>query len=171
MTNFAVQSTLGAAAPLVSKEKGSFGNRMDCAGAHIKNNAVSTLEAAAVGGTAYGAARIVATDKYGFNVLTKGLNKAVNNILKLIGKITKNPDFAENTIKKFEDMARKSQMPKGGKIAKGCGLGTMSARFKALGLIAAIALPTIGYIAHNHSYKAGQIDQKYTDKAKFQKTL
>lgn len=169
MTNFAVQSTLGAAAPLVSKEKGSFGNRMDCAGAHIKNNAVSTLEAAAVGGTAYGAARIVAADKYGFNVLTKGLNKAVNNILKLIGKITKNPDFAEKTIKEFEDIARKSQMPKGGKIAKS--FGTMSARFKALGLIAAIALPTIGYIAHNHSYKAGQIDQKYTDKAKFQKTL
>ena len=60
MTNLAVQSALGAVAPLVSKEKGSAGNRLNCAGSHISNNATALAQAAAVGGTAYGAAKIVA---------------------------------------------------------------------------------------------------------------
>ena len=35
-------------------------------------------------------------------------------------------------------------------------------------VLAASAL--VGYITHKHIYKAGQIDQKYTDKAKLEKS-
>lgn len=160
MTNFAVQSTMGALSPLVSKEKGSVGNRMDCAGAHLKNNATTLAQTAAVGATAYGATRAVANNMFGFGGITRGLAKTFDYAMKGLGKLTKNPDLTKQVTEKLA----KWTAPNGFTKSKVPGI-------KALAVIAAVTLPALGYIAHNHSYKAGQIDQKYTDKAQLQKTL
>lgn len=174
MTSFAVQSTLGAAAPLVSKDKGSVGNRMDCAGSHIKNNAVTLLETAAVGGAALGATRAVVSDKYAFSPITKGLTKTFDGAMKLIGKVTKKTDLSQKVTEYLDKISQKIQKanipPNSSNKLVNMG-PKMTSRFKAAAVIAAVLLPTLGYIAHKHSYKSGQIDQKYTDKAQIQKAV
>ena len=175
MTNFAVQTTLGAAAPLVSKNKGSLGNRMDCAGEHIKNTATATVQSAAVGVVACGAARAVANNMSGLYGagpaywITKNLSKGFDAAMNVVGKIIKKPDFAAKTTAGIEGFLAKFAPTS----TNGAAVKTISKApgVKALAVIASIALPVLAYIKHNHSYKAGQIDQKYTDKAQLQKTL
>lgn len=176
MTNFAVQSTLGAVAPLVSKDKGSAGNRIDCAGSQIKNNATTALQTVAVGGAAVGATRVVVRDTLAFSPITKGLTKTFDSAMKLIGKIAKKPDLSQKVTEYLNSMAKKIQkanIPHSqNTIVKVFDKSKMmTSRFKAAAVIAAVLLPTLGYIAHKHSYKAGQIDQKYTDKAQIQKAV
>lgn len=169
MTNFAVQTTLGAAAPLVSKNKGSIGNRMDCAGEHIKNTATATVQSAAVGVATYGATRAVANNMSGLYGLTKTLAKGFDAAMDVIGKIIKKPDLAAKTTARIENFLSKfAPKPVNGQAIKTI---SKAPGVKALAVIASIALPVLAYIQHNHSYKAGQIDQKYTDKAQLQKTL
>lgn len=177
MTNFAVQTTLGAAAPLVSKNKGSIGNRMDCAGEHIKNTATATVQSAAVGLATYGATRAVANNMSGFSGLTKTLAKGFDAAMDVIGKIIKKPDLAAKVTTKIQhflsEYAPKAKSLNASQKPIGQAFKTVSKApgVKALAVIASIALPVLAYIQHNHSYKAGQIDQKYTDKAQLQKTL
>ena len=45
-------------------------------------------------------------------------------------------------------------------------LRQVSASTRCIGLLGMLALPLLGYISGKHIYKSGQIDQKYTDKAK-----
>ncbi len=143
MTSFATQAILGPTiASLASREKGSFGNRADCAGAHLKNGLVTTaqtgLAAAAVGGTAYAVAK-------NGNV-AKVFAKPVTSIVDMFQKSIKSPK-ANAILKKINNLPGKT---------------------KALGLIAAVGLTVLGYVGKNGIYKMGQIDQKYTDKAKMQ---
>lgn len=172
MTSFAVQSTLGAVAPLVSKEKGSFGNRADCAGSHIKNNAVTTLQTAGTLGAAAGIGYGLDKSSKATNVVAAGVDK----FAKFVGDKAKLYSLKPMT---FEERKSASQ---GMKTATKFGpkkvyngviqkiLGTNS-KTKAAAVLSAITLMALGYITHKHSYKSGQIDQKYTDKAKFQQTL
>lgn len=170
MTNFAVQSFAGPViSSVASKDKGSFGNRVDCAGQQLKNNLVTGAQATAVGagavGTVYAAAKNekVATtlarvfDKsadavgklFGQKKWSKFLNEAMaKNIA--IGKTQNNANLNPETLKNLTKTIK-------------CG--------KAGILTAAIALMGLSYIGSKHNYKMGQIDQKYTDKAQLQKTL
>lgn len=144
MTNFAVQSTLGAVSPLVSKDKGSFGNRMNCAGEHMKNNLVSNVQTAGValvgGGAVYGLKKTNAAA----NFIGKGIDKAITFVAK-----------KTNTINSSVIQKALNASPKA----------------KALSAVLALGTIALGYITHKHAYKAGQIDQKYTDRAKMEKNM
>ena len=165
MTNFAIQSTVGPViSSLASKDKGTMGNKVDCAGAQLKNNVVTGLQAGAVaagaaGGVygvaknaklARGAAKVFDSIMNGFGKLIgeKDFAQKINNLAKNLVK--DNANFGPEMLKKVTDAIRKS---------------------KGALLVAAATLPILSYISHKHSYKMGQIDQKYTDKAQLQKTL
>lgn len=193
MTNFAVQSTLGAVAPLVSKDKGSFGNRMNCAGEHIKNNAGNAVETAGViGGSAvaYGIANKMTKGK-AFEWNTK-INNRLKGFVKHVNKVNKecsssHVDFNKGVTKKGKNfLINKYGKVKGRilktienlaiKIINGAKAGAeklskTSGRQKILGALALGALATFTAVQKKHSYQAGQIDQKYTDKAKMEKNL
>lgn len=194
MTSFAVQTSMGAIAPLVSKDKGSVGNRMNCAGEHIKNNLSTGVQATAVAGSTALA--------YSFtNKMTKGkamdwnikFNKALKNLSKDIAKQAK--IFNNSEVGKYVNMekgvtkAGKQRLTKlygktKGKIAGlACNLGTKfisftknaidkiaktSGRQKILTGIVLSGLVLLTHVLNKHNYKAGQIDQKYTDRAKME---
>ena len=197
MTSFAVQSTLGAAAPLVSKDKGSVGNRMDCAGEHIKNNVSTGVQSTAVAGStalAYGLVNKKTKGKamnwnIKFNRALKEISKKIELEMKILdfrcgenidikkGVITKAGKehvintygkvkgkiytFVCNSLLKFLNSGKKVI----DKIAK------TSGRPKILAGILLSGLALLTYVQNKHSYKAGQIDQKYTDKAQLQKAI
>lgn len=147
MTNFSTQMVAGSAVtPFFSKEKGSMGNRFDCAGSQIVNTVKTTAQLGLVGGAAGGILYGVNKSPKFANAITKGL-KAFQNLMQKNKFTSKAANFITNALKNIS---------KNGKIGV---------------ITAAIALPIVSYITHKHSYKMGQIDQKYTDKAKFQQTL
>ena len=170
MTVFLPSGTLTTIAPLVSKDKGSMGNRINCAGSQLLNVAGTT---AGVVGTVY------ATD-FAFkhtkgiangisnlgtklqnielpesvkNFLTKRLDKLMDSSLikklgNLIGKAQPLFEKGQGFITKTKDLFAK--MPKGGKYA----------------LAGALALTILSGV-----YRSGQIDQKHTDRAKMEKNV
>ena len=149
MTSYAKNLALGpVAGAMTDKTKGSFGNRVDCAGANIKNNATAYLQSAGVLGSLAVGTKYAAKNPKGFEKIA---NKVATTLSKGFSKI------ANKTGKQgFKQIAHKiAQNPK-------ATVGIIA------GTLAAIAL---NQITHNQAYKAGQIDQKYTDKAQFQKTL
>ena len=132
--------------PLVDPNKGSITNRLDCAGEQFKNHTINLLQGTAVAGTAAGVTYAAYKNEKVANGVIKGL-KAVRNVMnknKYTGKVA---GWITKAL---------SSMPKAGKIGV---------------IAAAIALPVLSYIDHKDSYKAGQIDQKYTDKAAVQSQL
>lgn len=140
----------GYIATLADKNKGSLGNKIDCAKEQTKNTATTALKgsAAAVGiGAATGA---MIKSKSVNNIVVKGVNA-----LKKTQVFEKYAPKAKDLTKKGLDAFKK--LPGSAKIIAGVGIG-----------LAAIT----GYaLDKSHSFKAGQIDQKYTDKAQLQKTL
>ena len=176
MTNFAVQATLGAAAPLVSKEKGTMGNRMDCAGEQIKNSVKTGLQGSAVAAGAIGTTYGIVHNKTMANAAAKVFDKTLNGIGKLFGK----KDLAQivdnkllKTVSKYLTKDNAKLNTKGFYKTMAFDPKTLSKikTAKGIALVSAIALPVLGYIRDKHIYKMGQIDQKYTDKASLQKTL
>ena len=101
--------------------------------------------------------------------MTIALNKVFDGTIKLIGKITKSTDII-NTAKESTKHFLKPILNDKFNI-KGLKFIAFIHKCKALAVIAALTVPALAYIHHNHTYKAGQIDQKYTDQAKLQKTL
>lgn len=186
MTAFLVSPVLTKVAPLVSKDKGSFGNRVNCAGSQAWNAIETGSTAACAVGTAGYIAKNSGKITGAANKLKNFVNKMANtNIGKtVIDTIKKTAEYfkrtkvfktASNYIKAFADklggtkasmfmqtIAQKTKqyaakaanifksLPKGGKI----------------GLLSALAL-----IVLNGVYKSGQIDQKYTDRAKMEKNF
>lgn len=179
MTVFLGSPVLTTVAPLVSPDKGSLGNRINCAGSQFLNAAATGLGVGATVGAADYAVKHkeqigkVASKIKGFvnkfenstigkkvtgyiksfaeKIKNSGLiqklnNSKVMNIAKQAGNAVKH--FIKTAATKISKLCTK--LPKGGKI----------------GL--AIAL---GAVVLNGIYKSGQIDQKYTDRAKMEKNL
>lgn len=170
MTNFAVQSTVGPViSSLASKDKGSMGNKVDCAGAQLKNNAVTGLQAGAVTAGAAGGIYGIAKNEKLARGAAKIFDSAMNGFGKLIGK----KDFAKEVNSKIQKNLAKKLVKNNANFSPEMLKTVTNAIRKSKGalLIAAATLPVLNYISHKHSYKMGQIDQKYTDKAKLQKTL
>lgn len=115
------------------------------------------------------------------NIVTAGLsNKSaaesakvfIENgpVLKRSSNLIRKMKFAENLNKNFPGLTNKvkfstKEVPtifsKLGNTIK-----NMPTKYKAMALVVAAGLAALTYIGHKHIYKAGQIDQKYTDKAK-----
>lgn len=132
--------------------KGSFGNRIDCAGAQIKNDATSYLKAAGVLGTMGGVGYIQAKKAPLFTKVANNFAKYTGKTLKAISQKISNKPIRES----FAKVASK--------VAK-------NPRAALAGTLAAIGLASLAKIAQDHAYKSGQIDQKYTDKAAVQKQI
>ena len=153
MTSYVRTMAFGpVAGTLTDNTKGSVGNRVDCAGAHIKNNFKSGLQYSATGAALMGTVYAAAKNPKAFDkAATKFTGFLSKNLVRLSNQLSKQP-----MLKLFskECSALASKMTNPNAILVGAILG-------------ATALVT-NYITRNHAYKAGQIDQKYTDKAKLQ---
>jgi len=122
---------------------------------------------------------MVARDKGDFSNRVKCAGEqAMNNLkfntanLALIGgsgygayRILKSPNATSKVVKVF-DKGVSVIAKKAPNIAQK--LSNMPSKFKVLGLIAAPVLLGVGYLCQRWAYNAGQIDQKYTDKAKIE---
>ncbi len=146
MTSFAVHTTMGTLSPIVSRDKGSMGNRLDCAAEQFVNNSTNLLKAGAVAGGAAGVTYAAAKSGKFANVVINGLKQ----VRTLMQKNKHTAKIANHITKAL------SHLPKAGKIGV---------------IAAALAIPVVNYLGHKNSYEAGQIDQKYTDRANLQKTI
>lgn len=134
---------------MCDKKKGSFGNRVDCAGQQMKNNLVTTAQA---GGTVL----VTAGTLKGLlkaTPLQETLAKGTDFIVKGFGKLIKNNNLLDKLNKK---LVNNNFVPSG---------------FKAAALVSTVALTALSFIGGKHLFKMGQIDQKYTDKAAIQQQL
>ena len=176
MTVFLPHPALQAGASLVAKDKGSFGNRVNCAGSQYLNGVVT---AAGAVGTIAGAEYLVdnGSKVKGFmnKVVSKlksskVLRKTADKMTKFVKtgwtklKATKVGSVLANVANRCKALLSKTapaikklawatekvftKLPKGGKFALGA---------------------TLLYIIGRGIFKSGQIDQKYTDRAKMEK--
>lgn len=152
MTSFPMQiATTPVLSPLLSKEKGTMGNRLDCSVDQTKNFIATTAKVGVGAGVVGGA--VWAMNKY-------GNKKAVESIIKGGGSVV---DASLNGLKKLF---------KGPKVKEFADkLISLSSKNKTAGALALIALPIITYVGAKGFYKMGQIDQQYTDKAHTQDIL
>lgn len=170
MTNFTTQLVAGpVVSSFASKDKGSFGNKMNCAGAQMKNNLITGLQATAVAGAAIGTTAAAVKYNTVGTTLARAFDKAANALGKLVG--TK--DLAGKINKKLAKLISKGVTKDNANLTpeKLKSLTKGLKGFKAGALISAIALPVISNITNKHFYKMGQIDQKYTNKAKLEKNI
>lgn len=172
MTNFATQVAFTPVLTSVcSKEKGSAKNRTKCAGSHIKNSVITNLETTALTGAAVGTGYYLTKTPTAMNAVGNNINKGVSWVTNKLGLKTyewvKGPASraANGRFKPGVKTLVTKDLPFVKKILNA------SAKTKAFAAIAALALPVLAYITHKHAYKAGQIDQKYTDKAVMQKAI
>ena len=137
MTNYGTQCVLGPViSPAFSKDKGDFSNRMQCAGAQLANNAKTLLADTVVIGGALGGIACASKNKG----VAKGLAKITHSVANFIK--SRGGFGAASKLKRLP-LSIKAGLP-----------------------IMAVAMPLLGYITHKALYKMGQIDQKYSDKAK-----
>lgn len=138
MTNFSTQMLSPVISPLVSKDKGDVSNRFNCAGSQLANNAKVVLADTVVLGGVASCAKAVQKDKK----FAKAMAKCTQSFANFLNK------HGFNGI--------------------GSKLKRIPIKTKALAPIVALASLAVGYITSNGLYKMGQIDQKYTDKAKIE---
>ncbi len=175
MTNYVAHVALGpAVSSMVAKDKGDVSNRANCAKEQLGNN-IKTLAADTVVLSSVGGAAVLADknanklEKLFDNIVNKfnlkrkpprsraektidGFSKTVNK-----SKLIKKPTFKSRMRDNIINLVEKCKTPK----AKAAALFATFVALPAMGLIS--------YINHRHSYREGQIDQKYTDKAKLEK--
>lgn len=148
MTNYASQMVVGPGlSPFVSKDKGDFSNRANCAGAQFANNLKTLAQDVVVLGGALGGIKLASkSDKFAkpFAKITDGFAKLNQTLVKKLYKTNVTPTW----IRKLKGLSPKT---------------------KAMGAIAALAISAVSYISCKHLYKMGQIDQKYSDKAAIEK--
>lgn len=152
---YGVSPAMTAGMTMADKSKGSMGNRIDCAAEQTKNILTTNLKATgaglAIGGTTYA----LGFTKTGNKVVEKATQSAkgvVSNFIKKHPDAFKNvKEVASGALNKFK------ALPKAGKIALAIG--------------GALATIIGGALGTQQVYKAGQIDQKYTDKAQLQEAL
>lgn len=131
-------STIGythPAAVMVDGTKGSLTNRAECAKEHFKNNFQKHLTYGVIGGTTAAAILMPKVTNNVAEFIGKGFGKILRNLGSKIAK----SKIAQSIIK------NPTKAGKYALIATGMG----------------IILKTV----QDHAYKAGQIDQKYTDSA------
>ena len=137
-----------AATTMTSKDKGSFGNRVDCTLAHTVNNvkyaAKGTVALAAGAGAAY------AVHKLPTAAALTNLNKAASTGLKKAAESVKGGKLGDAFSKVFTKLAN------------------TSGKTKALAVVGTLTATALLYLTRQQAFKAGQIDQKYTDRAKAQ---
>ena len=83
------------------------------------------------------------------NKMTKGISNTKGNVKKLLHEAGK---MYRPFINKFPSLKKLTLVRKG-----------------ALGTVIGLGALALGYVTNKHFYKAGQIDQKYTDKAAIEK--
>lgn len=141
--------------------KGSFGNRIDCAGEHLKNDATTYLRQAGVLGTV-AAGTALAVKNPGFfkpqGPFSKAASKVVHCVANHLPK-SFNTKIVDGSNKLWSGFNK--------------ALKYMAANPKtALGatLVAAATGIALNAVSNKGAYKSGQIDQKYTDRAAIQKS-
>lgn len=139
-----------AAYALTDNTKGSIGNRIDCGKEQIANTAKASIKGTGVALGLGAATGLAATSKHA--------NKFVQVALDKIKQTDTYKTFApqaKELVKKGIDAFKK--LPGSTKAIALAGGG--------------LALLSSYIIDKQHSFKAGQIDQKYTDKAELQKIV
>lgn len=117
---------------IAAPNKGDFSNRMQCAGAQMKESLKTGLAAGAVG---IGGAAVV------------------KHVAKNPRRMVKVAQLFDKVVEKFLPHANLKKIGKKSKVAMAIGVP--------------LAVLTLA-ISGNHCFRAGQIDQKYTDKAKIE---
>ena len=152
---------------LIDSKKGSMGNRVECTVRQNFQQAKDTIEfGAAAGATGVGYHLInknMAYKIYGWN--TK-LNKYLKNYIKVnMPKINLSANELEGCTE-FQKFGRKTLAKIGNKIRDfAVKLSKTSGRQKVLGAFVAVAATGLLYLAKKQSFRRGQIDQKYNDRA------
>ncbi len=149
MTNYFTSAVAGPVyGSMLSKDKGDFSNRAQCAGAQIGNTVKTAAQDAVVIGGMVAGGKAIQKSK-GF---TNGINKMLTSVLKPF----KNNSKLNIVVTEFKTKVA----PK---------LKSLSApQLRAAAVIGGLGALALGYIHNKHIYKMGQIDQKYTDKAKIE---
>lgn len=186
MTAFLVSPVLTTVAPLASKDKGSFGNRVNCAGSQAWNAIeTGTTAACAVGTAGYiakNSGKISGTANKLKNFVNKMANtevgKTITDTIKKTAEYFKGTKAFKTVSNYFEAAANKLKGYKASVIlqtvaqkvkqyaAKAVNIFKSLPKGGKIGLLSALALIVI-----NGVYKSGQIDQKYTDRAKMEKNF
>lgn len=159
-----------APAVLGDKTKGNMANRTECMVELSKNNLGTNVALVATGVTAAIVHDKAAVQK-AFPQLTQFVNKIANkvtgnNVFKTVSEKIGNvlPKVKGGAVDIGSKLA--SKFPKLGELVKS-GISSVKKNPKMAGLIA-LGTVAVGLIL-NHSHKAGRIEQKYEDKAKFEK--
>ena len=151
MTNYVTQNVCGpVVGSLVGSDKGDLSNRAKCAGAQLKNNIATLAQDTVVIGGAAGGIALAAKNKKFANIIANGVRK-VANFFKPLGKQIKKTTMSipfKRALVKFKNLPGASKI--------------------AIGGIATLGMAALSFIGCKHIYKMGQIDQKYTDKAKLE---
>lgn len=143
MTNYLTQQVTGPViSPFISKDKGDFSNRANCAGAQLKNYAQTLVQDVVVLGGIGAAGREALKGGKFSRAMLKITDTSLNIAKKIAKKIGLN---------------------------SGSGSGSLPAKFKVLAPIVAVGGLALSYVTGKYIYKMGQIDQKYTDKATLEK--
>ena len=157
MTSYLTQRVWGPViSPYFADDKGGFVNKTKCAGEQLKNNVSFALQAGLAGAGTVATAKVVAKNAK----LTSKIAKAFDAVVKKLAPVTKhNIELVGESGKIFKtfELSR-------GKLAEK--LLNLPGKAKAIGIIAAAGLTLLSYIGCKGIYKMGQIDQKYTDRAK-----
>lgn len=139
MTSFTTQTVCG---PVISsfgaKDKGDLSNRVKCAGAQAANNLSAAAQTVLVAGGAFGAAKYVSKSPQRISKLANLFDKGIKAL-----KLPQSNTFVQ-------------------KLLNAPGKG------KAAAILILPAVAAINFITGKHLYKMGQIDQKYTDRAKLE---
>lgn len=143
-------------APLVSKDKGDVSNRVRCSGAQLFNNASTAGQLALVGGGTYALGKTIV--KHPDSKVVKVIGNAYAKFINAIANSKIGAKFVESVKKVYLKLPQ---------ILDKCNKLPMKARGAIAALVLSAMLVT-GFIAKNHVYKTGQIDQKYTDQAKLE---
>ena len=169
---------------MFDKTKGNFQNRAECSAAHLRNDvktltgiAAGTGAGAFIGHTIYKAGLKSASqvnnylEKFqvakGFNKVSEGAKLAYTTVQDKAVNVLKKNDI-QQYIKKSDAWINKTTK---GSLTK------FSKKFKTKGAKTGFAIAVGAAIlsvvcgAVSHLYKKGQIDQKYTDKANFEKSM
>ncbi len=148
MSNYVENRMLGIAAPLVDSKKGDFVNRSKCAGELAKNRLKEfATDAVIIGGTTAGAAYVAKSP-----TAARALQKVLSPIAKAVKQ------FYGPAFKKIASSKIVQNFKKLPSLNKG-----------AVVVVAGLGLAALSAVGAKHIYKAGQIDQKYTDMAQMRK--
>ena len=180
MTVFLGSPVLTTAAPIVSKDKGSLGNRINCAGSQAWN-AIET--GATVAGTVTVADYALkhkdklskaykGTQNFAQKIANSKFGKKIWEIYLKVGQkvvdskaFDKTNAIAEKiTDSKFGKLMQKASQKI---MAFGCKTADVLNKLPKGGKIG--LLVALGLTILNGVYKSGQIDQKYTDRAEMEK--